>query len=398
MNSYPWYIANWRTCKDVLKMTAEEQGVYRNLLDMAWEWGDLPTDRAELLQLSLVKPEEFDRAWPFVGRMFVEIDGRLHNRMVDERRPYVLQQKEARADKARVAARKRWDEASAKQAAGDAPSMAPAEKHAPSTAAQDAPSMETGEKPHAPCMKPDAPSMEKHTRHPSSVNRQPSTVNRPPSSSESESSSSSSSSSRAPETTTRKDSLSPAEHQEHKHTPDASAEYLAGIRKFCLQVAQNAGSEIKGEPTVKDCRAIYAAFRGDRVRIKAFFQSKYDQSQGPSTSWWWFVASAREDAAEEPVPPSPASDVAHPPTAEKEKPVPWHLLLEQAKQILDRWRGKDSTLGFVAKMLHIADCDLSLIQAYVGSDPAFIQVTHLLTHFRSFVRGERYRRKREATP
>jgi uncharacterized protein YdaU (DUF1376 family) len=384
VNSYPWYIANWRTCKDVLKMTAEEQGVYRNLLDMAWEWGDLPTDRAELQQLSLVKPEEFDRAWPFVGRMFVEIDGRLHNRMVDGRRPYVVQQKEARTNKAVSAARARWDQARAEQAARDAPSME----------TNDAPSMETGEK-------SDAPSMENHARPTSTVLRPTSTVLLPPSTSESESSSppSSSSTTGARETTTtKKDSLARAEQQEHKHTDDASAEYLAGIRKFCLQVAQNAGSEIKGEPTVKDCRAIYAAFRGDRVRIKAFFQSKYDQSQGPSTSWWWFVASAREDAAEEPVPPSPASDVAHPPTAEKEKPVPWHLLLEQAKQILDRWRGKDSTLGFVAKMLHIADCDLSLIQAYVGSDPAFIQVTHLLTHFRSFVRGERYRRKREATP
>jgi len=381
VNSYPWYIANWRTCKDVLKMTAEEQGVYRNLLDMAWEWGDLPTDRAELQQLSLVKPEEFDRAWPFVGRMFVEIDGRLHNRMVDGRRPYVVQQKEARTNKAVSAARARWDQARAEQAARDAPSME----------TNDAPSMETGEK-------SDAPSMENHARPTSTVLRPTSTVLLPPSTSESESSSppSSSSTTGARETTTtKKDSLARAEQQEHKHTDDASAEYLAGIRKFCLQVAQNAGSEIKGEPTVKDCRAIYAAFRGDRVRIKAFFQNKYDQAQGPSTSWWWFVTCAREDAAEEPVPPAPASDVAHPPIAEKEKPVPWHLLLEQAKQILDRWRGKNSTLGFVAKMLHIADCDLSLIQAYVDSDPAFIQVAHLLTHFRSFVRSERYRRKRE---
>lgn len=109
-------------------------------------------------------------------------------------------------------------------------------------------------------------------------------------------------------TTTKKCVQDAAQQQEHKHTVHVPAERLPGIRRACLTVAEHAGSESKGEPTDKECREIYAAFEGEAHRIHAFFQSKYDQLQGPSTSWWWFVTCAREDAStQEPAAPAGAA-------------------------------------------------------------------------------------------
>jgi uncharacterized protein YdaU (DUF1376 family) len=234
--SYPWYTTDWRTCQDVLNMTAEQRDVYRNLLDMAWEWGDLPINVDQLQSLSLASPAEFNRSWPVVSRMFVQIDGRLHNRKVDERRPFVLQQKEARRNKAVDAARKRWDEERAKHATGNAPSIELV--NAPSNA-----------------------------RPPSSILRPPSSDHRPP-----------------------------------LFTPAAS---------------------------------------GD--------------------------SSTRAGGAEK---------------------------LAAAKQMLDRYREKDSGLAWVARMVAIARNDLSLLRAFLDTNPPFVQQDPMLAHFRTFVRSELYRRKR----
>ncbi|MGD0577706.1 MAG: DUF1376 domain-containing protein [Bryobacteraceae bacterium] len=304
--SYPWYTSDWRTCLQVLNMTAEQRGVYRDLLDVCWEWGDLPTDLGELQRLSLATPAEFERTWPAIRLMFAEFDGRLHNRKVDERRPFVLTQKEKRADKGRLAARARWDEARAK----NAPSM---ENYAPCIQPE-----------HAPSMNSDAPSTENHARHPSPVTRHPSPVTRQTSQAHA-SSSSSPSSTPARETTTMH--VLAAEQHEQEHPAHADAESLAAIREACVRVARHAGSRIAGSPGDPVCQQIYEAFGGDRERIQRFFKGKYENKQGPERSWAWFVTCAREEANTQ-QPPAPAAPEAEPAPSD----------LERMRDVLQRHR------------------------------------------------------------
>ena len=103
IESYPWYITDWRESEAVLTMTAEQRDVYRNLLDICWRDGSLPTDEKALRKMSLAEPNEWKRSWASVSKQFVERDGRLHNAKVDEKRPSIVKSKENRAKGARLA-------------------------------------------------------------------------------------------------------------------------------------------------------------------------------------------------------------------------------------------------------------------------------------------------------
>ena len=109
LESYPFYVSDWRGSKAVSAMTAAEQGLYRNLLDICWQTGSLPINKNALQRLSFVSEAEFKKSWPAVSKMFVEKDGELHNEKVDERRPAVLRAKAARSRGAQVVNAKRWE-------------------------------------------------------------------------------------------------------------------------------------------------------------------------------------------------------------------------------------------------------------------------------------------------
>lgn len=107
--SYPWYISDWRQDEDVLNMTAEQQGIYRNLLDICWDQGSLPPDEKALRKFAMCEGAEWRRAWPVVRGKFTEIEGRLHNAKVDAKRPEVLRAAASRTQSASNAARLRWE-------------------------------------------------------------------------------------------------------------------------------------------------------------------------------------------------------------------------------------------------------------------------------------------------
>ena len=96
LNSYPWYISDWRQDEDVIAMTSEQRGIYRDLLDVCWDQGSLPTDTKLLTKLALCSPWEWKRSWQVVSRKFIEIDGRLHHPKVDEKRAELIQLQENR--------------------------------------------------------------------------------------------------------------------------------------------------------------------------------------------------------------------------------------------------------------------------------------------------------------
>ena len=97
IDSYPWYITDWRESPAVLGMTAEQRDIYRNLLDICWRDGSLPTEENVLRKMSLAEPAEWRRSWKIVKLQFIERDGKLFNRKVDEKRPAVLKSKADRA-------------------------------------------------------------------------------------------------------------------------------------------------------------------------------------------------------------------------------------------------------------------------------------------------------------
>jgi len=96
ISSYPFYVPDWLQSEAVAGMTAEQRGVYRELLDHCWMAGDLPTDERLLRKLARCEEDEWQRAWPVVRHQFAERDGRLHNSKVDACRPKILQSKDDR--------------------------------------------------------------------------------------------------------------------------------------------------------------------------------------------------------------------------------------------------------------------------------------------------------------
>jgi uncharacterized protein YdaU (DUF1376 family) len=103
-----WWIDRWRKSTAYTDMTAEQQGVYRNLLDELWlRDGALPKDERILAKIG----GDFD-AWPRVRQVvlarFVEINGHLRNETHDEVAKGTKDFRASQAEKGRKGAAARW--------------------------------------------------------------------------------------------------------------------------------------------------------------------------------------------------------------------------------------------------------------------------------------------------
>lgn len=106
--SYPWYINDWLGSATRALMTAEQRGIYRDLLDFCWRDGSLPVDESSLQRIAAASDKEWRRSWPGVRQKFVEREGRLWNPKVDAKRPAVEHAKAIRSASAEKASRARW--------------------------------------------------------------------------------------------------------------------------------------------------------------------------------------------------------------------------------------------------------------------------------------------------
>ncbi len=104
MHSYPWYPRDWRESETVMRMTAEQRGIYRELLDETWLRGSLPTEEHLLVRMAQCTADEWARSRDVVLACFELRDGRLWNPKVDEKRPQVLQSKDDRKKGGKVRA------------------------------------------------------------------------------------------------------------------------------------------------------------------------------------------------------------------------------------------------------------------------------------------------------
>ncbi len=121
-------------------MNTSQRSIYRDLLDHCYEAGSIPGDQTILARMAAVPQEEFDAAWPIVGKKFVphpELEGRLTNPRVIEELAY--REAKSRAGeaggKAKARASKTLAGASSKTLAGaSSKTLAQSQKH--STAEQ----------------------------------------------------------------------------------------------------------------------------------------------------------------------------------------------------------------------------------------------------------------------
>jgi len=108
LHSYPWYSADWLMSATRLEMSLEERGLYRDLLDYAYQDGSIPADEKVLMRMAATTEREFRSAWPAVRKLFTENDGRLFHHKVSELLPELLTLAERRRESSKKAAAKRW--------------------------------------------------------------------------------------------------------------------------------------------------------------------------------------------------------------------------------------------------------------------------------------------------
>lgn len=70
IQSYPWYIADWRESETRLMLSLAERGLYRELLDYCYLEGSFPADESKIKLISSADGHEFARAWKSVRSLF----------------------------------------------------------------------------------------------------------------------------------------------------------------------------------------------------------------------------------------------------------------------------------------------------------------------------------------
>lgn len=90
IQSYPWYIADWRESETRISLSLAERGLYRELLDYCYLEGSLPKDQTRLSRLAGCSPKEFAQSWGSVSKLFDEDGDRLTHRKVNEVKAKVL--------------------------------------------------------------------------------------------------------------------------------------------------------------------------------------------------------------------------------------------------------------------------------------------------------------------
>lgn len=108
IQSYPWYTSDWILSETRLGMNLAERGLYRDLIDFAYEHGSIPSCRVQLMRISCTTRREFERAWPKVREQFEERDGRLYNEKVTNIRNKLQAYRDAMVNAGRKAAAQRW--------------------------------------------------------------------------------------------------------------------------------------------------------------------------------------------------------------------------------------------------------------------------------------------------
>jgi uncharacterized protein YdaU (DUF1376 family) len=76
--AYQWYPKDWKSDTRVQRMTYEQRGIYRELMDTQWLEGSISADPAELARILGIPLPRFRKVWPLINECFTKRDdGRL---------------------------------------------------------------------------------------------------------------------------------------------------------------------------------------------------------------------------------------------------------------------------------------------------------------------------------
>ena len=70
VNYYQWSVTRWFTSPTREALDAAGRGIYRELLDVCYAQGTIPSDHVLLARMCRASGEEFERAWIVIGRHF----------------------------------------------------------------------------------------------------------------------------------------------------------------------------------------------------------------------------------------------------------------------------------------------------------------------------------------
>ena len=108
MQWYPWYVHRWRGSKMRLKLTPMARYIYRELLDVSYVEGSLPSDIALLAKLADVSLKSMRQEWPSISPVFeLREDGQLHHSTVDEVLSVAMRSREQKANAGRTSGERR---------------------------------------------------------------------------------------------------------------------------------------------------------------------------------------------------------------------------------------------------------------------------------------------------
>ncbi len=102
-------------------MRIAERCAYRELLDFQWELGVLPNDESRLARLIGFSDAEFADAWPGIKNKFVEFNGGLANKRLEEHRAQALERREKKRRGADYTNAKRNAKRNGERVASDTP-------------------------------------------------------------------------------------------------------------------------------------------------------------------------------------------------------------------------------------------------------------------------------------
>jgi uncharacterized protein YdaU (DUF1376 family) len=102
---FAWYASDAKADENYSALTDEELGFYHRCLNDAWINDGIPLDMALLSRQMKVTPVYLKRVWISVGRLFVEVGGRLRSPRQEKERAKAL----SKSTKSKTSADKRWD-------------------------------------------------------------------------------------------------------------------------------------------------------------------------------------------------------------------------------------------------------------------------------------------------
>lgn len=86
--AYQWYPKDWQSDSRVRRMSYEQRGIYRELMDIQWLEGSLPDDVELLADIVGYPMSRFEKLWPLIRECFTvrDADGRLLQMRLERQR------------------------------------------------------------------------------------------------------------------------------------------------------------------------------------------------------------------------------------------------------------------------------------------------------------------------